>query len=94
MYGFNVAISVANKTREKKINFYPFSFVFSLLKSGEGRWTSDTGKFLKLLKTRNNKHIIIVLNLYKIHNKGTDVIDDIKRECSRTYAEALIALSK
>ncbi|XP_048733157.2 annexin A6-like isoform X2 [Ostrea edulis] len=63
-----------------------------LYESGEGRWTSDTGKFLKLLKTRNNKHIIIVLNLYKIHNKGTDVIDDIKRECSRTYAEALIAL--
>ncbi|XP_061162834.1 annexin A6-like isoform X2 [Saccostrea echinata] len=63
-----------------------------LYESGDGRWTSDTGKFLKLLKTRNNKHIILVLNLYKINNKGTEATDDIKRECSRTYSEALIAL--
>ncbi|XP_078316353.1 annexin A6-like isoform X2 [Crassostrea virginica] len=63
-----------------------------LYESGDGRWSSDVGKFIKLLKTRNNKHITVVLNLYKIHNKGVDAIEDIKRECSRSYAEAVIAL--
>lgn len=63
-----------------------------LYESGDGRWSSDAGKFLKLLRTRNNKHITVVLNLYKIHNKGVEATEDIARECSRSYAEALTAL--
>ncbi|XP_011444277.3 annexin A6 isoform X2 [Magallana gigas] len=63
-----------------------------LYESGDGRWSSDAGKFLKLLRTRNNKHITVVLNLYKIHNKGVEAPEDIARECSRSYAEALTAL--
>lgn len=37
---------------------------------------------------------MVVFNLYKIYNKGVEVIEDIVWECLRSYVEVFIVLSK
>ncbi|KAJ8308801.1 hypothetical protein KUTeg_013675 [Tegillarca granosa] len=63
-----------------------------LNESGDGRWTSDTGKFLMLLSTKSYSHIKAVLNTYKVLGGGRDITDDIKAECPKKYAETLCTL--
>ncbi|KAK3092851.1 hypothetical protein FSP39_007905 [Pinctada imbricata] len=63
-----------------------------LFESGDGRWSDESGKFIKMLQTRNFRHIRTVLNLYKVTSGGSEVSTDIKRECTKNYAEALLTL--
>ena len=62
--------------------------------TGEGRWSSPSGKFLKLLNSKSLAHMRVVLNLYTVETGGRDATEDIKKECSKNYAETLVTLSK
>ncbi|XP_069118301.1 annexin A6-like isoform X1 [Argopecten irradians] len=64
----------------------------ALYESGDGRWSSDTGPFIKMVCARNFAHIRVVFNLYRVLTGGKDVIDDIKNECSRQYADCLVTM--
>jgi hypothetical protein len=61
---------------------------------GEGRWSSSSGKFLKLLSTKSLAHLRVVLNLYTVETGGREATDDIKKECSKNYADAVVMLCK
>ncbi|XP_052058320.1 annexin A6-like isoform X3 [Mytilus californianus] len=63
-----------------------------LNETGEGRWSSSSGKFLKLLSTKSLAHLRVVLNLYTVETGGRDATDDIKKECSKNYADAVVTL--
>lgn len=63
-----------------------------LNETGDGRWSSTSGKFLKLLSTKSLAHIRVVLNLYTVETGGREATDDIKKECSKNYADAVVTL--
>lgn len=75
---------VDDKTAEKDAE--------QLNEMGEGRWSSSSGKFLKLLSTKSLAHLRVVLNLYTVETGGREATDDIKKECSKNYADAVVML--
>ncbi|XP_060062835.1 uncharacterized protein LOC132543360 [Ylistrum balloti] len=82
--GRDESVKVVEKEAEKDAD--------SLYESGDGRWSSDTGPFIKMVRTRNFAHIRVVLNLYRVLTGGKDVTEDIKSECARQYADCLITM--
>ena len=53
--------------------------------SGEGRWTSENGMFLKLVRERSPTHMQSVLNEYKTVSGGEELLDVMKQECPKDY---------
>ncbi|XP_033735328.1 annexin A6-like isoform X2 [Pecten maximus] len=82
--GRDESVKVEEKQAEKDAD--------SLYESGDGRWSSDTGPFIKMVCARNFAHIRVVLNLYRVLTGGKDVTEDIKNECSRQYADCLVTM--
>ncbi|XP_021371517.1 annexin A6-like isoform X2 [Mizuhopecten yessoensis] len=82
--GRDESVKVEEKEAEKDAD--------SLYESGDGRWSSDTGPFIKMVCGRNFAHIRVVLNLYQVLTGGKDVTEDIKSECARQYADCLMTM--
>ena len=66
--------------------------------SGDGRWTSDNGLFMRLITQRSPQHMQCVLNEYKTVSGGQEILDAIKEECPRdfflsvkTYGELMLS---
>ena len=56
-----------------------------LFQSGEGRWTSENGIFMKLMTEKSPAHMQCVLNEYKTVSQGQDVLDVMKAECPKDF---------
>ncbi|XP_064599670.1 annexin A6-like isoform X2 [Liolophura sinensis] len=65
-----------------------------LFESGEGRWTSDTGKFIKLVEQRNSAQFKVILNMFKQISGGKDILVSVRHDChdAEDYVEAVSTL--
>ncbi|GFO20496.1 Annexin, partial [Plakobranchus ocellatus] len=63
----------------------------ALFEHGEGRWESESGKFMLLLEQRTPSHMSRVFDHYKMVNKGKSAIKSVHEECQKDYAEAVAA---
>ncbi|PVD26805.1 hypothetical protein C0Q70_14484 [Pomacea canaliculata] len=62
-----------------------------LFEYGEGRWTSSSGLFLKLLEERNISHMREVLLTYEQVSSGVSALQAIEQDISPSYAKAVEA---
>nr|KAG5712360.1 hypothetical protein BaRGS_023939 [Batillaria attramentaria] len=63
----------------------------AIYESGEGRWSTPSGVFIKLLEERNTKHMRGVLLKYHQVSDGTSAVKAVEKECSKEYAAAIQA---
>ncbi|GFS09018.1 annexin [Elysia marginata] len=63
----------------------------ALLEHGDGRWTSESGKFVLLLEQKTPAYMSRVFDRYKLLNKGKSAVKAVYDECPRDYADALAA---
>lgn len=58
---------------------------FALYESGDGRWTSENGLFMRLITQRSPQHMQCVLNEYKNVSGGQELLDIMKEECPKDF---------
>ncbi|KAL5008266.1 hypothetical protein ScPMuIL_013847 [Solemya velum] len=63
----------------------------ALHESGDGRWTSENGQFIKVLTEKSLFHLKAVVLAYR-QGYGTDASVHIEEDCPKEYAEAVITL--
>ena len=65
-----------------------------VFQSGEGRWDSESGVFLKLLNSRSFAHMQAMFGEYKSVSEGQSILAAMKAECPRDYSQVLSTLGK
>ncbi|RUS85496.1 hypothetical protein EGW08_006772, partial [Elysia chlorotica] len=63
----------------------------ALIEHGDGRWTSESGKFMLLVEQRSPAYMGRVFDRCKLLNKGKPVTKAVYEECPKHYADALAA---
>ncbi|XP_012938085.1 titin homolog [Aplysia californica] len=74
---------VSEKTAEKDAK--------ALYEFGDGRWTSNKGKFILLLEEKSPSYMRSVFEQYKNVNKGKAAAKAVQEECPKDYAQVVTA---